>query len=128
MEKKHIVRVVKGALQNPEMLERFSPKTIETFDDDPNWDSVVEVTATLEGIKELQKNMTKHYDDPVPWYLDGYETDDHTKVFCGFGADDGEGGRLFFFDRNDKEAFQKCFDYGVSKGIPPEQMDFLENY
>ncbi|MEK7154169.1 MAG: hypothetical protein AAB792_01290 [Patescibacteria group bacterium] len=69
--------------------------------------------------------MVKHYNDPnVPWYMDRYQVDDKNQIIVAFGADDGEEGRIFQFERNDKNEIKKAVDYGVSKGIPKEQMDF----
>ena len=41
-----------------------------------------------------------------------------------FGTDDGEGGRIFMFDRGNKNKIDEISKYGISKGIPAEQMDF----
>lgn len=69
--------------------------------------------------------MVKHYETPDPWYMDGHATDNMDEIICAFGADDGENGRIFIFQRNDKKTYQEIIDYAISKGIPKEQVDFL---
>lgn len=121
---KYKMRVVRGAFVDAGILDKLGAKTIENLERDV-WISIDEVPATLEQVKEMQKQMIKHYDDAnIPWYMDGYKEDNRDELIVAFGADDGEGGRIFEFGRDDKEEIQKVIDYGISKGIPKEQMDF----
>lgn len=123
---KYKMRVVRGAFVDPSVLDKLGAKTIENLEMDV-WISIDEVLATLEQVKELQKQMIKHYDDPnIPWYMDGFKEDDKDDLMVAFGADDGEGGKIFQFKRDDKDLIQKVIDYGISKGIPEERMDFIE--
>ena len=118
------MRVVRGAFINPSILDELEAKTIESFEKDA-WISIDEVSVTLRQIKELQGQMTKHYDDPnIPWYMDGYRENDKNELIVAFGADDGEGGRIFQLNRDAKNKIKEVIDYGISKGIPKEQMDF----
>lgn len=120
------MRVVRGAFANPSVLDTLGAKTIEKLECN-EWQSIDEVTVDLEQVKELQKNMTRHYDDTkVPWYMDGYGVDDKDDVVVAFGADDGEGGKIFQFTRDNKKVIAEVVEYGVSKGIPREQMDFMD--
>ena len=124
--KKYKMRVVRGAFVDPALLDKFSAKTIEKLERDV-WVSIDEVIVTLDEIKQLQKAMIKHYDDPnVPWYMDGYEEDDKDELIVAFGADDREGGKIFQFRRSDEKAIKEVVNYGISKGIPKEQMDFYK--
>lgn len=69
--------------------------------------------------------MVRHYDDQKnPWYMDGYKEDNKDDLIVAFGADDGEGGKIFQFWRDNEGAIKEVVDYGLSKGIPKEQMDF----
>ena len=123
-EDKYKMRVVKGAFLDPSILDKLGSKTIENLERDV-WISIDEVPATLDKVKEMQKQMVKHYDDPnIPWYMDGYKENDKNDLIVAFGADDGEGGRIFQFKRDDKDKIQEVIDYGISEGIPKEQMDF----
>lgn len=123
-EIKYKMRVVRGAFIDPSILDKLGAKTIENLERDV-WISIDEVLATLEQVKEMQKQMVKHYDDPnVPWYMDGYKEDNKDERIVAFGADDGEGGKIFQFKIYDKEKIKEVVDYGISKGIPAEQMDF----
>lgn len=120
-----IIRVVEGALIDKSCIAGFSQKTVEKFDDDPNWNQLLEVTVPFSQIKEIQNSMVKHYEDTVPWYMDGWLVNDKEIVICAFGADDGEGGKIFVFKRDNKKTYQEITDYAISKGIPKEQIDFL---
>lgn len=123
---KYKMRVVRGAFVDPSKLDELGAKTIEKLDRS-EWQSIDEVEADLEQVKELQKNMTRHDDDEsMPWYMDGYGVDDKEDLIVAFGADDGEGGKIFQFSRNDKNATDEVVEYGISKGIPKEQMDFMD--
>ena len=120
------MRVVRGAFLDQSILDRLGAKTIENLERDV-WISIDEVPATLDQVKEMQKQMIKHYDDPnIPWYMDGYKENDKNDLIVAFGADDGEGGKIFQFRRDDKDKIKEVVDYGISKGIPKEQMDFYK--
>ena len=126
-EEKYKMRIVRGAFvdEGVEMLDKLGAETIEKFEEGDYWISIDEVVVTLKQIEELQKQMVKHYEDfKVPWYMDGYKENDRDEVVVAFGADDGEGGKIFQFKRGDKKEIQKVRDYGISKGIPREQLDF----
>lgn len=123
--KKYTMRIVEGSLADSTFLNKFSPKKLNYLDDE-NWGHLMEVNLKLDEIKEVQKKMIKHYEGPEPWYVDGYAIDNHDEVICAFGADDGEGGKIFIFKRDDNDAFKKVETYALSKGIPKEQMDFLD--
>lgn len=123
---KYKMRVVRGAFVDSTVLDNLASRVIERLEGDA-WISIDEVIVTLEQIKELQKQMVKHYyGQTVPWYMDGYKENDKNELLVGFGADDGEGGRIFEFKRDDAEEIKKVVEYGISKGIPNEQMDFNE--
>jgi len=123
--KKYTIRVIEGSLTNPALLNKLNRNILEELND--KWIRIVQVNATLSEIKQIQKLMIKHYDNTnIPWYLDGYEMDNKDKIICAFGADDGNKGKIFLFNRSDKLAYKKVKDYGLSKGIPLEQLDFLD--
>ena len=123
-ETKYKMRVVRGAFIDPSILDTLGAKTIENLERDV-WISIDEVPATLEEVKEMQKQIVKHYDDKnIPWYMDGYKENDKDNLIVAFGADDGEGGRIFQFKRDDEDKIKEVVDYGISKGIPKEQLDF----
>jgi hypothetical protein len=123
---KYKIRVVRGAFVDPSQLDKLGSTTIEKLERD-DWQSIDEVMVNYEQINELQKNMTKHYDNiNVPWYMDGYNSENKDNIIVAFGADDGEGGKVFEFKRNDQMAISEVVNYGIKKGIPKEQLDFLE--
>lgn len=120
------VRVVRGAFIDPSILDDLGARVIEKTER-KEWVSIDELTTSLEGINKLQSQMTKHHDNNrVPWYLDGYSISDKDKCIVAFGADDGEDGKLFQFNIKDKETVNKIIDYGISKGIPREQLDWMD--
>lgn len=121
---KYKMRVVRGAFKDPSVIIKLGFRVIEDLPGD-DWISIGEVTTTLDQIKEMQKQMTKHYGDPnVPWYMDGNKENDKDDLIVAFGADDGEGGKIFQFRRDDRDKIKEVVEYGISKGIPAEQMDF----
>lgn len=123
---KYKIRVIRGAFTNPNILDEYKAKVIEKLDGS-KWQSIEELVVDIDQLKELKKCMTKHYDDvTAPWYMDGYNTKDKNNYVVAFGADDGEGGKLFQFKLDDADALKEVVEYGISKGIPKEQMDFMD--
>lgn len=120
-----VMRVVEGALIDKSCIAGFPQKVLQIFAEDPNWNQLLEVTVPFSQIKEIQKAMIKHYEGPSPWYMDGWLASDKDTVICAFGTDDGEGGKIFVFRRDDKKTYQEITDYAVLKDIPKEQIDFL---
>ena len=126
MEQKYRMRVVRGAFEDKSMLDRLEAKTIEKFERD-EWESIDELVVTLDQVRELQRNMVHHFDDKfVPWYMDGEDLKDKHNIIVAFGADDGEGGKIFQFKRGDKIVTNEVVQYGINKGIPAEEMDFMD--
>src|SRR3989338_8938530 len=112
-ETKYKMRVVRGAFVDLTVLDRLGAVTLEKYERD-EWQSLDEVVVTLEEIKELQKSMVHNYDDPdVPWYMDGYDVNDKNKMIVAFGADDGEGGRIFLFERSSKSDIESVVKDGI---------------
>ncbi len=126
MPKTYAIRVVRGAFKDPSLLDRFGAITLEKLEGD-EWLSIDQITVDEDQIKELQKDMVRHFQgSETPWYMDGYEIEDPDEIIVAFGADDGEGGKMFQFVKDDPEALAEIIEYGISKGIPKEQMDFME--
>lgn len=124
--KKYKIRVIRGAFIDKSLLDSFKPVLIEK-DSDPDWQSIEEIIVEMEDIKKLQESMVKHsLNSKAPWYLDGYEENDKDKMLVAFGSDDGENGKVFIFSRSDVDKIKEVQDYGVSKGIPANQMSFGE--
>lgn len=124
---KYKVRVVRGAFTDPTVLDDLGAKQIEKFESGDAWQSIDEVVADLDQIRLLQKRMVKHYDNPnIPWYMDGRGLENSDDVIVAFGADDGEGGKIFQFSKKDIDTLKKVINFGLSKGIPKEQLDFME--
>jgi len=124
MDKKYSINVVEGSLIHRSVLDKFEKRVVENFGG--RWGRLFNFVATIKQIKEIQKTMIKHYETRVPWYLDGHEVDNKDKIICAFGKDDGESGNIFLFDRSDETAYKNIQEYGISKGIPANQMDFLK--
>ncbi|MCX6701839.1 MAG: hypothetical protein NTX96_01425 [Candidatus Zambryskibacteria bacterium] len=124
-ETKYKIIVVRGAFVDPTLLNKFNPTIIEDYEEGDEWQGLDEITVTLKDIKELQKIMIKHYSGQNnPWYMDGHKEENKNELIVVFGADDGENGKIFQFKRTDIDEIEKVKKYGISKGIPEEQMDF----
>ena len=124
MLKYYKIRLFTGSLLNPSILGNYTTKILE-ISSNKNWGKLVEVIVPFGEIGKIQKEMVKHYDDPVPWYFDGESVQDEAENICGFGSDDGDGGKLFVFDKGDLETYSNILVYGINCGIPIEVMDFL---
>lgn len=123
---KYKVRLIKGSFKSHKLIERLNPKILEILNDELV--SINEVIVDLFEIRELQKEMTRHYSNVnVPWYMDGVDVENNN-IIVAFGSDDGEGGKIFQFLKNDEDKINEVIEYGLSKGIPKEQMDFMDNY
>jgi isopentenyl-diphosphate Delta-isomerase len=122
----YTMRIVEGSLMGKSVLDGCPQKVLQKLEESENWGNLIEVELSFEKIKEVQKEMIKHYETPDPWYMDGFLKDDNDVIICAFGADDGEGGKICVFNRNDRDAYEKVLNYGVSKGIPKEEMSFLD--
>lgn len=121
------MRIVRGAFADPSVLDKIGAKTIEKLESNEKWQSIDEIVVTVEQIKELQKDMIRHYDDAsIPWYMDGHNIENENDMIVAFGADDGEKGRIFQFSRDDKKSMNEAVEYGIRKDIPKEQMDFMD--
>ena len=124
METKYKISLYQGSLSEVDMLERLDKTVIEKAQN--KWGDLVEVTVSMDELKNIQRLMVKHYDGPEPWYAFGYSVDDRNIIICAFGADDGSNGKIFVFRKNeDKKTYEEILEYGTSKGIPAEEMDFL---
>ena len=124
--KKYIIRVIEGSLTDSSILNKLNKKILEELND--NWIRIVQVNANLLDIKKIQKLMINHFNNfSIPWYLDGYEEENKDNIICAFGVDDGNKGKIFLFNKNNKKAYNLVRDYGLSRGIPKEQLDFLES-
>jgi hypothetical protein len=125
-ETKYKVRVIRGAFIDTTKLDSFGAQIIVQTERQ-EWISLNYVIVNIEQIKELQKDMVRHYDDvEVPWYMDGYDVEDKNNLVVAFGADDGNGGKIFQFKKDDQKAIDEVIAYGEEKGIPKEQLDFVE--
>lgn len=123
---KYKIRVIKGAFVNPTILDDLGAKTIEKTER-KEWVSIEELIVDSNEIRDLQKQMVKHYDDNnVPWYLDGYSVENKNDCVVAFGADDGEDGKLFKFNIKDKITVNRIIKYGMNKGIPKEQLNWMD--
>lgn len=122
---KYKIRVIRGAFINPVLLDDLGSVLIEKISD-PNWQSIEALVVTLDQIKDLQKDMIKHYGNDTPWYLDGYDIENKNNMVVAFGSDDNEDGKIFKFNRSNREEISSIQSYGVLKGIPVQQMDFSE--
>jgi hypothetical protein len=121
-----IMRIVEGSLTDKSVLDGFPQKVLQKLEENEKWGNLIEVELPFDKIKEIQKKMVKHYETSDPWYMDGFLSSDKNIIICAFGADNGEGGKIYVFNRNDKSAYEKVLNYGVSKGIPKEEMSFLD--
>ncbi|MFH0854764.1 MAG: hypothetical protein V1891_04735 [bacterium] len=124
METKYKISLYEGSLTDIEYIKKFNKTVIEKAQN--KWGDLIELTVSMDELRNIQRLMVKHYDGPEPWYTFGYSVDDHNMIVCAFGDDDGNNGKIFVFRKNeDKKTYEEILKYGASKGIPAEEMDFL---
>jgi len=125
METKFKISLYEGSLTNADILKKLGKSIIERAQN--KWGDLIEVIVSIDELKHIQRLMVKHYDDPTPWYAYGSSLDDSDKIVCAFGADDGSNGKIFIFrKKEDKKTYDEILAYGALKGIPAEEMDFLQ--
>lgn len=124
MKRKFKITLYEGSLIDKRKLNKFNPTLIEKGQ--TKWGNLIEITLSIDELKEIQREMTKHYEGPEPWYTFGYSVVNPNELICAFGSDDGNGGKIFMFKKSEKREYEKVLKYGVSKGIPKDEMDFLQ--
>lgn len=126
VHKKYKMRIVRGAFMSQSVIDALNSIILENLEGS-EWQSIDIVVCSMEQIRELQEVMVRHFNDnTAPWYMDGYNVDDNSEIIVAFGIDDGENGKIFRFDKNNKRAVDEVIEYGIKKGIPANQMDFMD--
>lgn len=124
--------IIEESLEDTTILSKFKIlETIVTKDENPAdcW-HIHNVEATENQFEELSKVIK-----PRGWYAHFWsdnlyviknvkkplfsEKNDNTYVIVVFKD------KIFRFDYEDKTSWQPAIDYGLSVGIPKEQLDFL---
>lgn len=90
-------------------LEILSVKISRDEDPMDRW-HIYEVLINEEDILSLSKHMK-----PERWYMHFWKDNEVMAVFQG---------KTFVFDHNIKETWQDSVNYGLSIGIPLEQLNF----
>lgn len=118
-EQRFIINIYKGSLINFHVLKDcriIEKKKLEN----KNWIEELNLICKLKTIKKIQKVMIKHYEDSTPWFLYGNRLFNDNIKICAFGADDGENGKIFIFNKNDKNKYIELVNYARSKEIVKE--------
>ncbi|HUC96493.1 MAG TPA: hypothetical protein VMR16_02385 [Candidatus Saccharimonadales bacterium] len=124
--KLYSVGLYEQALINKSILKDLNVKRLINRVD-PRWGDFIKVDLSLRQIREIQNVLIKHYDDAsIPWYLVGSDLNDKKELIVAFGADDGDGGRLFQFRKDDIDKYSEVVRYGIAKGIPESVINFLK--
>jgi len=121
LSKKYIMSIVENSLIDKTILNRYKYSKGEFLNN--RWGYIINIILNLKEIKKFQKVMINHFDDPSPWYMDGYNIKNHNEIIAAFGVDDGNNGKIFIFDKRDKKACNEFKKYGLSKDIPIEELD-----
>ena len=100
--------VIKSSLKNPNILGRFKILE-ESRSPNSDWE-LYTIEATPEQIKQLSYEL-----DEGKWYIHFWEGRNVMVVYKD---------RIFEFNFDDKDNWKPAVDYGLSIGIPIEQLDF----
>jgi len=122
---KYRMTIIEKSLVNKASLNKYKPKKGKLIDKE--WGHYIYVVLTIKEIKKVQTMIVNHWKgEEAPWYIDGYDINDKNEIIIAFGADDGNKGKIFQFNIKDKKANKKFIQYGLSLGIPLEQLDVVK--
>ena len=122
---KYRITIVEKSLISISKITKYNPIFGDKIDDE--WGRFIFITLSLKEIKDVQKLIIKHWkEQTVPWYMDGYQIGDKNKIIIAFGADDGNNGQIFIFNKTDKKECAKFKKYGLSKKIPYDQLNICK--
>lgn len=99
--------IIKSSLKDPNILEGFKVIRQEV---DEDWE-LYTVEATREQLEQLSHEL-----DEGKWYAHFWQNRDIIVVYKN---------KIFEFNFDDKASWKPAIDYGLSIGIPSEQLDFL---
>lgn len=122
-EQRFRINIYKGSLKNFDVLKDcriIEKKTLENT----NRIEELNLICKLKTIKKIQKVMINHYEDSTPWFLYGNRLHNDDIKVCAFGYDDGENGKIFIFNKDDKTKYGELINYAKSKGIPEHLIVF----
>lgn len=102
--------IVKNSLNNPEVLNNF--RILKTKMDD-DWE-LIWVETDKAGIKVIRDSLNSQ-----KWYADFANDNKGVIVFQN---------KIFEVNVNDKSSWADAIKYGISLGIPKEQLDFNFKY
>ena len=97
--------IIKSSLKEPKVLEEFKVLNQEM---DGDWE-LFTVEATREQIEQLAHELEEG------WYTHFWQGRDVVAIFKD---------KIFEFNFDEKESWKPVVDYGLSIGIPIEQLDF----
>ncbi len=98
--------IIKSSLRDPRILEQFKVLKQEA---DEDWE-LYTVEATKEQLEQLSNELIKG-----KWYTHFWQNRDVIVVYKD---------KIFEFNFDDKASWKPAIDYGLSIGIPAEQLDF----
>ena len=98
--------IVQNSLKNPSILDGF--QILKKWTDE-DWE-LYKVDATKEQIQSLSGELSDGH-----WYTHFWQDNELIVVFKD---------KIFEFDVNDKDGRLAAVEYGMSIGIPEEQLDF----
>ena len=100
--------IIKSSLRDPKILDRFRILG-HTMSPNSGWDMYT-VEATREQLEDLSHEL-----DGGKWYAHFWQGRDVVVVYKD---------KTFELNFNDKASWRPAVDYGISIGIPKEQLDF----
>lgn len=115
MEKEYKGTIIRESLTDQRILEKLHivKEYVEDDQDNPenNW-HLVTVMVSKDEISEIQPFIKRE----GGWYMHFWKGNDVIVVFRD---------KTFTIKYNDKTTWKDAVDYGLSMGVPAEQLDFL---
>lgn len=105
--------IVVESLEDKGILDNLKVLNIDETDDEIPADRwhIYAVEATPDEINEISRAMY-----PERWYAHFWDNKNIVAVFRD---------KVFHMKRDDKNTWQEAINYGMSVGVPKEQLDFL---
>jgi len=115
MNEKYRGIIIRESLSNPSILEDIKIVSEHTEPDQDNPNEIWH-TYTVEISRDMIKELQPYLKQEGGWYMHFWKGRDVVVVFRD---------KMFEINYDDKSTWEEVVNYGLSMGVPKEQLDFL---